>query len=133
LLDWIDEMPIDSIREKYINYYDDGDILTLGEYAAITLQKVSFFIKDKRIRLIETLIHRLRCGVKADIVRSGFTKLTVVARDKARPLARALANNGYRNLAQLSRVSPAKLAEKLGINEEQAASIIADAKQLIRH
>ncbi len=57
LLDWMDEMPIESIREKYNNYYDDGDILLLGEYGAITLQKISFFMKDKHARkLIELLI-----------------------------------------------------------------------------
>lgn len=132
LLDWIDEMPIDSIREKHRYYYDDGDILLLGEYTGIVLQKIFTFTNRNTRRVIQVLAGRLRCGVRQDIARSGFTRLAAIAREKARPLARALIKNGYRNLTQLGKANPSRLAEKLTINEAQATNIIADARRLLK-
>jgi len=132
LLDWIQEMPIDDIRRKY-RHYDDGDILLLGEYTAISLQKISAFAKDKRTKkLINMLIERLRCGVKQDVARGGFTKLTAIARDKARPLARAFIKNDYRNLAQLSKATPSELSKRLAISEAQATSILTDCQRSLQ-
>lgn len=133
LMDWINEMSIDDIRKKYHGYFDDGDILLLGEYTAIALQKIATFTKDRRTRkVIQLLIERLRCGVKQDVARSGFTRLTAIARDKARPLARALIENDYRNLGNLSRANPSALAKKLEIGEAEAASIVSDCDRLLK-
>ncbi len=74
----------------------------------------------------------MRCGVREDIVRNGFTKLTVVSRDRARPLARALVKNGYRNVAQLGRSSPSTLSKKLSLKEDQAISLIADCRNALK-
>ncbi len=131
LLDWINEMPIDSIRGKYHEYYDDGDILLLGEYTALALQKIAAFTRDSAVkREIGLLVERLRCGVKEDIAVAGFTKLPALVREKARPLARALMKSGINNLEHLSEASPPELIRKLNLVEYQATSLIADAQRV---
>lgn len=131
LLDWIEEMPIDVIKEKYHGYWDDGDILQLGEYTSIALDKIATFLQRKELtKTIELLKERLRYGVKQDIVKAGLTGLPLIIRNRARVLARDLRSSGYAQLKQLSREKPQRLATKLSITESQANSIIEDCKNL---
>jgi replicative superfamily II helicase len=131
LLDWIEEMPIDAIKEKYHGYWDDGDILQLGEYTAIALDKIATFLQREELaKTNELLMERLRHGVKQDIVKAGLTRLPLIMRNKARVLARSLRNNGYSQLMQLSKERPQRLAKKLSITERQAEMVIQDCKSL---
>jgi replicative superfamily II helicase len=132
LLDWISEMPIDEIVMKYHDYWHDGDILLLGEYTAATLKKISLFIDDEVTKKeIESLRERLKFGVKEDIAKSGLTRISTIAINKARGLARSLFGKGYRNVKTIAKESADRLAKRLGISHTEASAIIADCQRLL--
>lgn len=130
LLQWIDEKPLDEICDSSIGYYDDGDILLFGEYAAIALQKVSALISDtKTEKIIENLAKRLRYGIRADLATTDLIDIPVLARNKSRVICRQLLINGYKNAASVANESPGKLEKVLSISQEMANQIIESAKK----
>jgi replicative superfamily II helicase len=131
LLDWMEEMPIDEIKRKHGGYWDDGDILLLGEYTAIALEKISAFLRRRKLtKTAELLGERLRYGVKKDIINAGLIRLPLVMKNKARVLTRTLRNNGYTTLKQLSEEEPRRLAALLATSTDQAELLVREARMI---
>lgn len=131
LLDWINEKPIDEIRAKYLDYWDDGDVLLLGDYTAMVLDKIATFLSKKPRMRYDILRLRLRFGVKEDLVKGGLVRLSPVVRDKARFLARSLFANGYRSLDVLAHEEGPRLAKKVGLTDTEAMGLIAESRRLV--
>jgi replicative superfamily II helicase len=132
LLDWIEEVPIDSIKKNYDGYWDDGDILQLSEYASMALGKLSDFIPDNRVRRkCELLRTRLRCGVREDLAKSNLATLPLLTRDKARLFGRQLIGHGYGDVLRISKEGATDLAANMSITLTEAAELIAQCKKAV--
>jgi replicative superfamily II helicase len=132
LMDWIEEMPIDSIKAKHGSYYNDHDIVELGEYTSSSLRKISLLVSDEKLKgRIDTLQERVKFGIKTDLVKSGLMRLPSLLHDKKRQLARSIFNSGLKDMLSLAKQQPESLTKKLNISKELAARIIADAKDKV--
>lgn len=133
LMDWIEELPIDTIKEKNISFYHDHDIVELAEYTSTSLRKIADLVSNEKFKQhLNNLQKRVKYGIKTNLAKSALMELPLLSRDKKRQLARSIFDSGIKSILSLAKNEPKKLAKKLKINEEFANAIILDAKNTIK-
>lgn len=129
LMDWIGEAGLDAIKSgNKSTPYNDQDIVELGEYTSLSLQKISSFVSDSKLReRIDLLKERTKFGIKQDLAKSGLMRMPSLSSDRKRGLARRLYDAGYKNASAIAKQQPEKLMERLNISRDLATKIVSDA------
>ena len=127
LLDWINEVNLNEITQKY-PFYDDYDVIQLGTYAARSLLKISKIAEKLEMKKIaekaKSLSARVRYGVKDDLVKTELIYLHGIGRKRARLLYK----KGF-TIDKLSKTKPRDLAKILG-NLELSKNVIKEARRI---
>jgi helicase len=134
LLDWINEMPLDSIKSKHGSIYNDQDIIELGEYTSRSLQKISSLILDQKFKKrVDTLQEMVKYGIKSDLAEAGLMRLLSLSQDKKRKLARSVFDFGIDSVSKLAKQRPRPLAKNFGISYELAGNLVSEAKEFLQN
>jgi len=133
LLDWVNEMSLDSIKSRHGSNYNDHDIVELGKYTSLSLQKISSLISDRKLKKrINILQDRVRYGIKTDLAETALMRLPSFSRDNKRALARSFFNSGINSINKLAKEQPETLVKSFGISSELASQLVLEAKAEIR-
>lgn len=125
LLDWINEVGIDVICEKYgIGPGDIQSRISTAEWMAFTLGRMAHMLLPQKSSYFQMLSLRLREGIKSDIM-----ELTTVP-NIGRVRARRLYNAGIRSVEQLASANVESLKRIAGFSDRLSAETISHAAHL---
>ncbi len=127
LEDWINEVPEQTISEKYD--LGPGDIrayVETAEWIAYSFYKISESMSElaNYTQFLKEMEYRIKNGVKKELIE--LTKIPNIGRVRARKLYRA----GYRKIEDLKKASISSLTRIEGIGKELATSIIEYVNKL---
>lgn len=132
LKDWINELPIDVIESKHRTSYQDQDIVDLGDYTSLSLQKIATITENVKLRKrLGILQERVKYGIKADLAKSRIMRLPALAHDKSRTLARDLNRAGYKNIQLIADANKENLCREVRICPALADRLISEAKEIL--
>jgi len=131
LWDWINEVPLETIEEKW--NVQEGDLNALRSTASWVFSSIRIIIENnaefKLDRILEKLYHielRVRYGVPEELV--DLIMIKYVGRKRARLLFDA----GYKTVQEVAYAKPYDLMKIKGIGKKIAEKIIANAKALLQ-
>ncbi len=125
LLDWINEVGIDLICEKYgIGPGDIQSRISTAEWMAFALGRMARMLLPQKSSYFQMLSLRLREGIKSDIM-----ELTTVP-NIGRVRARRLYNAGIKSVEQLSSASVESLKKIAGFSDRLSEETISHAAHL---
>ncbi len=125
LNDWIDEIPIYDIEERY--KVGAGDIegrVSTGEWICMAASRIAAEFKREYAHQLDVLSLRIKEGVKEDIMK--LITIPGVGRVRARRMYSA----GLRTLSEIAATRPEQLASLKGISTTLAENIIRGAKAI---
>lgn len=122
LLDWINEVGIDDICEKYgIGPGDIQSRISTAEWMAFALGRMSQMLLPQKSTYFQMLSLRLREGIKSDIL-----ELTTIP-NIGRVRARRLYNAGIRSVEQLASANVETLKRIAGFSDRLSEDTISHA------
>lgn len=132
LKDWINELPIDVIGSRRYTNYQDQDIVDLGEYTSLSLQKMITINRDAKFkRRLEILRERAKYGIKTDLAKSKIIRLPALAQHKNKILARSLYEAGYKNIQLITNADKENLCREARMSSVLADRLISEAKEIL--
>jgi len=124
LRDWINEVPEDSIVERYnIWPADIRNRVEIADWLSHSLYEISKVFGKARTDL-RILNYRISNGVREDIIPLTFVP------NVGRVRARRLMINGY-DLSKLANANPADIQKIAGFGEKISENIIRDARKIL--
>lgn len=125
LLDWINEVGIDDICEKYgIGPGDIQSRISTAEWMAFALGRMSQMLLPQKSTYFQMLSLRLREGIKSDIL-----ELTTIP-NIGRVRARRLYNAGIRSVEQLASANVETLKRIAGFSDRLSEDTISHASHM---
>ncbi len=121
--DWIEEVPINTITEKYS--IGSGDIqsrVATAEWLLFSLSELAFIYRKQVRNDLNNLSLRIRDGVKQDVIE------LLKIREVGRVRARRLYNGGFHSVAEVSEARVSDLVALKNFSTRLAETIISNAK-----
>ena len=128
LYDWINEVPEQTITEKYdIGPGDVRSLIDSAEWIAYAFRRIVEILPGEanKVSILKKLEKRIRYGVKEELLA-----LTEI-RDVGRVRARKLFMNGFKSIEEIALATPERLSRIEGIGIELARKIITNARELL--
>ncbi|MEM3676118.1 MAG: DEAD/DEAH box helicase [Thermoplasmataceae archaeon] len=127
LLDWINEVDLDSICDRYgIGPGDLQSRVSSAEWLCHSLSRIATIYRKEHTRFYEMLTFRISEGVKEEV-----WELTAIP-NIGRVRARRLFNAGFKNVSAVSSALPRDLARIPGFSDKLASDTIDNAKTVLR-
>lgn len=127
LREWIDEVPIQTITEKYS--IGPGDVqarVSSADWISYSLARISSMFKPEIRRSLERLNIRIKEGVKEEVIN--ITLIPNIGRVRGRRLY----NAGYTNLELLSKAKIEDVTKIIGFSDKLARDTIDYSKRLVK-
>jgi len=127
LLDWINEVSLDQITQRY-PFFQDYDVFQLGMYASRSLVKIAKIAEKLGMKslaeIAQILAIRVRFGVKDDLAKTKLIHIRGIGRKRARLLFK----KGF-TIDKLSKSRPRELMNLLG-SRELSKIVIKEARRI---